>query len=128
MSVLRQIPGLGDVEIGDDAQPATPIPEQIRVGHTTFRVVADQARCEEHDVCGLTDGDRRTILVKPTVPPDMMRQIILHELLHAALYASGFTFDDDTLEERVVAAMTGPLLAALRDNTELLGVLVGGGA
>jgi hypothetical protein len=65
-----------------------------------------------------------TIAVDPGRHEDYARATLLHEILHACIRGSDPTLDDEH-EETAVAAITGPLLAALRDNPELIDYLIG---
>jgi len=64
-----------------------------------------------------------TIAVDPGRHEDYARATLLHEILHACIRSSDPTLDDEH-EETVVAAMTGPLLAMLRDNPDVLDYLM----
>lgn len=103
--------------------PTSP-PARLRVGHAMFDVREDRSRCVEESVNGYTHGDSRAIILDPGLHPDAARQVLLHELLHACLYVSGAKALEDDEEERVVAALTGPLLGALRDNPALAAFLL----
>jgi hypothetical protein len=64
-----------------------------------------------------------SIAVDPGRHEDYARATLLHEILHACVRSSDPTLDDEH-EETVVAAMTGPLLAMLRDNPDVLDYLM----
>jgi hypothetical protein len=63
-----------------------------------------------------------SIAVDPGRHEDYARATLLHEILHACVRSSDPTLDDEH-EETVVAAITGPLLAMLRDNPDVLDYL-----
>lgn len=71
------------------------------------------------DACGSCDLASTTIAIASGQSEDYNRSILLHEILHACIRSSDPTLDDDA-EETAVAAITGPLLATLRENPELI--------
>jgi hypothetical protein len=73
----------------------------------------------EEDACGACDAASLTIAIDPGDAEDYNRATLLHEILHACLRSSDPAVDDEQ-EEMVVAAITGPLLSALKDNPELI--------
>jgi len=108
-----------ELQILRHSDEAPPLPAQLRVGHAVFQVRSDRDVCAREQTLGSTHGDSRSIIVDEAMNPDLARQVLLHELLHAVVYVSGYRFDDDDAEERAVAALTGPLLSTLRDNPDL---------
>jgi hypothetical protein len=56
--------------------------------------------------------------------------VLLHEVLHSYVRVTGCNPDQDAkagvqdIEERAIEAMTGPLLAALRNNRPLVAYLL----
>ena len=52
--------------------------------------------------------------------PDIQRVTLIHEALHAILYAAGIAGDHD---ERVIDALAYGLVSLLRDNPALVGYL-----
>lgn len=78
---------------------------------------------------GVTDFDRDRIILKATLAKGSLRDVFLHELLHAI-------FDQlptkrelaevrKDLEEDIVYALTPRLIALLRDNPKLVEYLTG---
>lgn len=122
----------------------TVIPSMLRIGHLRYRVVEDDALVNEHGVrlhgtlSGWSSAGLQTIaLATKSVPngnaplgPDYRAEVILHEVLHQCLRATDCDPDRDAkagcddVEERTVSAMSGPLLAALRDNPALVAYLL----
>ena len=120
------------------------MPATVRVGSVTYRVIMDAAEIkavsDDQDLPrgaeweAFSDHDHLIIGLNPDHASDKNRKSLLHEILHCALRASGAhpnTYADTvyeardrhggvTVEEFTVAAMTGPLLSALRDNPELI--------
>jgi hypothetical protein len=114
-------------------------PSRIRVGHLTYEVREDDAAVTEHGVrnrgeyAGWSHTPSQQIVLATKsftehlpLALDYRRETLLHEVLHCCLRAADCDPDRDAkagvedVEERAVAAMAGPLLAALQDNPTLL--------
>lgn len=117
----------------------TTLPAEVTVGHRTYRVVRDSAVVDAHQPEGgswqaFSDPRDQLIAVRSDSGPDDEADSVLHEVLHQCLRASGCwpgqvrPSREVDLEEIVVAAISGPLLRALRDNPALVAYLVGGSA
>jgi hypothetical protein len=98
-------------------------PTRVRVGPYFWTIRWSRKDVMRHaptgDACGVCDLPSMTIAIDPGPAEDYGRATLLHEILHACVRASDPTLDDDH-EETAVAAMTGPLLAFLRDNPDAL--------
>jgi hypothetical protein len=103
-------------------------PKTLRVGPYVWTVLwqrRDVLRFHpDGSACGCCDAPTLTIAVDGSGAEDYSRATLLHELLHACLRCSDPHLDDDA-EETAVAGITGPLLAALKDNPGLVTYLVG---
>jgi len=103
-------------------------PRRLRVGPFLWQVKWSQIEVLRYapagDACGTTHHPDLVIAIQPGRAEDYNRSILLHELLHACARAADLQAPEDT-EETVVAALTGPLLQALRDNPALLEYLTG---
>jgi hypothetical protein len=114
-------------------------PSRIRVGHLTYEIREDDAAVAEHgvrnhgDFAAWSHAPTQTIALATKAVSNQMplgldyrRETLLHEVLHCCLRAADCDPDRDAkagvedVEERAVAAMAGPLLAALQDNPALL--------
>lgn len=71
---------------------------------------------------GVTHPRRQLIVLDATLAGTALAEVLMHELLHAAL--SGASLDEAD-EERMANAAAGPLLHALRANPPLVKVLLG---
>ena len=99
-------------------------PRVLRIGAHTWRVrwsAADVARLlddPQDQAQGAMNSDSLEIAVEPTKSREKERAVLLHEVLHACVESSdpGLSYED---EERAVAAITAPLLHALRTNPTL---------
>ena len=98
-------------------------PKFLRIGPYNWKVKwghSDVLRFHPYgDACGACDEASLTIAVSPGQAEDYGRSTLLHEILHACVRASSPDIDDEQ-EEKMVSALTGPLLGALRDNPELI--------
>lgn len=115
----------------------TAVPSPLVIGHRTYRVVVDDDVVDREQPDGadwqaFSDSTQQVIGIRPGAGPDDEADSVLHEVLHQCLRASGCwparvrPGKHVDVEELVVAAMTGPLLRALRDNPRLVAYLVGG--
>lgn len=112
------------IDRAEEAPPVKP-PRALKIAHATFEVRADALTCEGHGAAGITQGDRRLILFRDDLPADKVREVVLHEALHAAVAACGRPdlFASEDAEEAVVHALTGPVLDLIRRNPSFLDFL-----
>lgn len=99
------------------------LPTTLRIGHLTYTVKADRKNTDKDGLLGVSFGDTQEILLNTELPPDTAAATLLHEVLHQCLYVAGQRIPDK-IEEPIVRAMAGPLLAALRDNQDLTAYLL----
>jgi len=110
------------------------LPSEVVVGPFTYAVLSDElaaakakADSESIDNVGLHDSAKQTITVDPAQGPDSLASTVLHEVLHAIWYGVGLQESDaKEQEERVVSAITHPLLDTLRRNPDLVKYLTRG--
>jgi hypothetical protein len=92
-------------------------PKQVDILGMRWRVLysPELLACEQR--LGVTRPRETTITLDSTVGAQSMRQTLVHEVIHAC-----FSSNEDNhglaeeADERVVRALTMPLLSALRDN------------
>jgi hypothetical protein len=115
------------------------MPESIRIGHLRIRLVESDQLVVEHsvrdrgDYVGYSSPSAQLIAVgtksiKMGTPlgEDYKRETVVHEVLHLCLRVTDCDPDRDAkanledVEERAVAAISGPLLGVLRDNPALV--------
>lgn len=107
-------------------------PTKIKVGYITFDVIYldDEAWAANPELsdgdAGQTNGSRAEIHVRLATGQHEihMKEVLLHEVLHACFYASGITIEgtlrvQDDIEEYTVARVSPVLLQTLRDNPQL---------
>lgn len=106
-------------------------PATFRLGPFRWRLTRDQAELDrgkaevgDADLHGYAQVERHVVVVKPDLAADEARHVLMHELLHVAVWHGVARVDDDD-EERVVAAAAPWLLELLRANPRLVAVLLG---
>jgi hypothetical protein len=108
-------------------------PTSVRVGPYTYVVKVDADRIKElekeseSDLYGITTHGILEIVLQPAVADMVMRETLLHEVLHAILFNTGLSDRmTDKAEEHLVRALSPALFALLRDNPNLVQYLTGG--
>lgn len=107
-------------------------PTTVKVGPYTYTVTLSDARIKElekennADLYGFTAHSFLEIAVSPDMADLMVRETVLHEVLHAVLYTTGISnrFSENA-EEHLVRALSPALFQMLRDNPQLVTYLVG---
>lgn len=117
------------------------IPRKVKIGVHTWRVKTGKRQALkfklETDESTVGYCERRTLRIglDTSVPKQIVRESMMHEVLHAVFACCGMplddpmpTFDDDKMqpEEFVVKLMSPVLLGVLRDNPELVAFLLEG--
>ena len=97
-------------------------PKVIHIGPFDFhvRLASDD---EMDDRGGDMKADKLRIRVGDWHVPGAMREVLLHEILHASYYAAGIRELDEAHEEGEVRVLAPVLLAILRHNPELIAYL-----
>ena len=115
------------------------MPESIRIGHLRIRLVESDQLVVEHSVrdrgdyvgysslsAQLIAVGTKSIKMGTPLGEDYKREIVVHEVLHLCFRVTDCDPDRDAkanledVEERAVAAISGPLLGVLRDNPALV--------
>jgi len=119
------------------AEKALSRPQRVKVGYIPFEV--EYLDDEQWRKRGLEEGDggnlfgyKGSILVRTfdELHENNVREVLLHEVLHACAYISGLSVEGeyhrlDDVEETFVARISPVLLDVLRSNPSLLKYLVG---
>ena len=94
-------------------------PKRIKVGPHRYKVVDDTTGLAANValVRGSCHHEHLTIALDATLPHTVKAETLLHEVIHACL--DGASLEDGT-EETVCRTLGGSLLAALRDNPDLV--------
>jgi hypothetical protein len=102
-------------------------PKHVQIGPYRYRLVLDRAAIDKISAAegerhlGQCDTDRLVVTVDPDLAPDCVREVALHELLHAlfALIGASDAVSHD-LEESLVRRLSPALYGALRANEGLV--------
>lgn len=99
-------------------------PKHLRLGPHRYRIVDDMTglAADVAEVRGSCHTERLTIALDGALPHTVKAQTLMHEIIHACL--DGTTLEP-AVDEQVCRALDGPLLAALRDNPDLVRYLTG---
>lgn len=100
------------------------IPASAKLGPFEYRITIKRKDWERHSpepdaLYGYTCHRRGLILICPDTSPTMRRTVLLHELMHAAAFASGAVDDRERKEEDWVLSVAPMLLDALRRSPDL---------
>jgi hypothetical protein len=107
-------------------------PAKVQVGPYLYSVVVDEAAINKASVesqswrIGDSNHGKLIITLDPSMAPDMMASVLLHEIEHACLAQVGA--DEDLTKEqleRVCNATSTMLLDTLRRNPKLVEFLIG---
>jgi len=115
----------------------TDIPSTVQIGTVTYTVTIDpdawvryEHEQQEKGFYGHTHHNRALILLNPENTPDVARQTLWHEVMHALCETTmgspdwrGLGKEKSDREEAVVRAFESPTLLVLRDNPELVAYL-----
>lgn len=91
-------------------------PKRLRIGHRFYAVkYVDAIEADDGSACnGLCVFDRSEILILQSLTPDVMAEIVLHEVLHAVHWEAGLTDDSD--EEAFTNLTAKALCRFYQDN------------
>lgn len=106
-------------------------PKHVQVGPFRYRLVLDRAAIDRISAAegdrhqGLSDTDRLVVTVDPDLHPQIVRETVVHELLHCcfSLIGASDALSHDA-EESVVRRLAPVLYGALRANKGLVSWLV----
>ena len=88
--------------------------------HKSASLLLDPEDMDTAGALGSCDRDALAIVLRETLVPGKMREVLLHEVLHAIVGAFGFPFEDRDGEERLVRQLAPALLGTLRANPDLV--------
>lgn len=112
------------------------LPSTVTIGHLRYALRRDQAYLDKegvragHEYAGQSGPCRQLIAIAEELAPDYEAETVLHEILHQCLRSVGLDPDRDAkagaedVEERAVSGLSGPLLATLRANPDLVAYLL----
>ena len=102
-------------------------PKLIFLGAADYEVKQRKMIDNNRGLLGATDNEDTTIYIKRCQSPSSKRDTLLHEVLHALIWLSGYNHSTRLSfekEERLVRSLAPWILAALRDNPELVRYLL----
>lgn len=104
----------------------------VKVGPFIYDIKLDAARIRElekendMELFGFTTHNKLEIVINPDMADSMLRETVLHEILHAVIYATGlgdrFT---EKQEEHLVRALSPALFQFILDNPTVVRYLGG---
>lgn len=105
-------------------RPTPNLPACVRVGAHLFSIQGVTGlKCSEGaDAYGLCDHDSLRILIDLDQHASLMRDTLLHEIVHAIAFQCGL--DDDSTEEQWATVMGSQLLSVLTQNPTVLAFLM----
>lgn len=89
------------------------LPDRIKIGACTWCVIRTEVPDDE---MGHTECENHTIFLSDKLNEEAAETVLVHELLHACLYASGIDEGDRLTEEDFVNRVAYLLHATLKDN------------
>lgn len=99
------------------------LPPVVCIGHADYYV----REKKKADLLGETDNINTEFIIKKQQGPACKRDTVLHEVLHAIAFMSGYCNElEHATEERMVRALTPWILGVLRDNPKLVDYLLAG--
>lgn len=106
-------------------------PTHIKVGAAVYRVKSSKRAWkrrlsksgEAHTTRGATSVHKHTIWTDPSGAEALVRETLLHEVLHALFDDSGWFAEDDENEEAIIRALSPRLYAVLVENPLLVAYL-----
>ena len=111
---------MGRVRTGSgSASPATGLPKAIRFLHLSIPVVAGGTTDEES--LGEWHASKAEIHYDEAATVDVLRETVLHEVLHAVCEHSGLDPDD---HETIIRSISPLILHMLRENPKFVAWLV----
>lgn len=110
----------------------TDLPSTVVIGPYVFAVEVDadaHLRAEEEEdtrLYGRSAYAKAVININPHISEQLRRVTLLHEVLHTINFAHalGSMFEDERVEEWYISRLAPALLQVLRDNDDLLEMLL----
>ena len=99
----------------------TPAPRNLRFLHLGIEIV-QHPEPEQSEELGQWDIRQARIMYDASAKPEVIRETLLHEVLHVVLEHTGV---DNYLHEEIIASMSPLLLHILRANPRLVRYLCG---
>lgn len=111
------------------------VPKTVRIGPLRWSITTSlgsyttfaEAENDTHAL-GFCSLQALTIALKPGIPESLVRETLMHELLHAIIRTQGGIYETakpDELEEATVSAISPLLVSVLRANEDVLEFILG---
>lgn len=96
-------------------------PNKFILAHLNWKIkwVKNVPDISDEGVRGLCDPYHQVIWVSTELPLETQQHVLMHELLHAIWSSHHLTPRKNEVEEDVVSALSGPLVALLSENASL---------
>ena len=91
----------------------SPLPCSVQIGPFTYEV----RPTNNEDIIGETHNEELRIEIREGLPPQLEKETLLHEILHAIFFTLGLKTKMD--EERIVETVSPILLDVIRRNPDL---------
>jgi hypothetical protein len=98
------------------------IPKKIKVGHVTYKVgfVKDlKGSCNEK-LYGTMNHESAVIKIAHGMNKDLEQEVVIHEVLHAAMRNHPHNFLSSDQEESIVNHLGMQLMSVFKDNPKLM--------
>jgi hypothetical protein len=103
-----------------------PLPKSVRIGALDYKVKTWSPKAADNTgALGLCDRETCKILLKGTLGPQKMAEVLLHEVVHGCFDGAGLRVDLGPHEENIVNGLGYQLLQVIRDNPKLIAFLQG---
>lgn len=97
------------------------LPKKINFGSCHYTIGwMDRVYAEAHNQKGECDRFKNEITIHPDLPDDMMKETLLHEIMHANFYLGAVDGGD---EEKIVSILSERLRVVFRLNPKLKDIL-----
>jgi hypothetical protein len=97
--------------------------KKLKIGCFTYDIISAKIKSPSNH--GETNTDTKQILLSDTDNQQVVKETLLHEVLHALLEDAVILnlFTDDDHEERLVRYLSPKLMAVMQDNPKLVDYL-----
>jgi Zn-dependent peptidase ImmA (M78 family) len=73
----------------------------VKIAGVKYQVKFREKMLEDFGTLGLCDYNNTIIYLDPTLSPERMQQVFIHELVHGILFEAGFDDQDEDFVNRV---------------------------
>lgn len=93
------------------------IPKSVKVGGLVYDIIVNHDVNHESNSWGSIHQQTQRIFIEGGLSSQKNGEVLLHELIHACLYHSGYSSNlPEADEEKIVHALTPSLYQVLKDN------------